>query len=297
MLSRSRASKPDFADAARKIARANSHLLDLERAAQAYFKKHPWYVGMMPTRRHGRFGIPAGERRPFPDREFSLIIGDAVHNLRTSLDYLIAACALAEGSEIDQTEFPFGSTKASVLKNLKRRVRPAGELAQALVLRARPYQRGNKALWTLAELDRRDKHRLVVPTTCITDVRITSGGWNDLQVTAVTGRFRAGKGTFIDAAPGYEEALMMEASYSPEIIFSGPASVRGKPCLLSLWLMSSAASKVLQSFELAYGTVAYSDALLRSIEQRILALSKRAGVSGDPNTSDVRMETGAERAV
>lgn len=266
--------KPNFADAARKVERANYHLFEFERAAKAFFDKHPWNVAMIPERRGEKFVIPAGERRPFPDRAFSLFIGDIVHNLRTSLDYILAACAVAQGNEIGQTEFPFGLRRSDIVSRLKRRVRPAGAVAEALVLAARPYRRGNGLLWAMAELDRQDKHRLVVPTACLTKVAITAGGWNGLPPTTVFGQFRDGKGVLVEPAVGYEEALMMEANYYPEIVFAHRSPLRRRPCIMSLWAMSEATATVLQSFEGAFGTIRFSRKLLEVSSRRLAAVGE-----------------------
>jgi hypothetical protein len=265
--------KPNFADTARKIERPNHHLFEFERIAKAFFDKHPWNTGMLPEQRGKRFVIPVGERRPFPDRAFSLIIGDIVHNLRTSLDYILAACAIAHGNSIDQTEFPFGLRRSDILPRMKRRVRPAGDVAEALVLAARPYRRGNELLWAMAELDRQDKHRLVVPTACLTKVAITAGGWNGLPPTTVFGRFRDGEGVLVEPALGYEKALMMEASYNPEIVFAHRSPLRGRPCIESLWAMSEATATVLQSFEDAFGTIRFSRKLLEVSARRLADLA------------------------
>lgn len=266
--------KPDFADAARKIGRANHHLLEFEKSAKSFFDKHPWHVAMLPERRGKRFVIPTGERRSFPDRTFSLIIGDIVHNLRTSLDYILAACATAQGNMIDQTEFPFGRSKSDILPRMRRRVQPAGAIAEKLVLAARPYRRGNKLLWAMAELDRQDKHRLVVPTSCLTRVAITAGGWNGLPPTTIFGEFRDGKGAFVEPALGYEQALMMEANYNPEIVFAHRTPLRRRPCIASLWGMSAATATVLQSFEAAFGTIQFSRSLLNESARRLASLAE-----------------------
>lgn len=272
MISMNLAQRPDFADAAKKIGRANHHLLEFEKSAKSYFDKHPWHVAMVPEKRGRRFVIPAGERRSFPDRTFSLIIGDIVHNLRTSLDYILAACATAQGNKIDQTEFPFGRSKSDILPRMRRRVQPAGAIAEKLVLAARPYRRGNKLLWAMAELDRQDKHRLVVPTACLTRVAITAGGWNGLPPKTVFGEFRDGKGALVEPALGYEKALMMEASYNPEIVFAHRSPLRRRPCIASLWAMSSATATVLQSFEEAFGTIRLSRRLLDVSDRRLASL-------------------------
>ena len=258
-------SHPNFADAVRKVERADQHIREFEAAADKHFSRHPWQVGMLPERRGKRFVFGVGERRLFPDRTFSLIIGDAVHNLRTALDYLLAACAAVRGGDITKTEFPFGPRRRDVVAKLARRVRPAGPTAERLVLAARPYPRGNAILWALAELDRSDKHRLVVPTACWTQVAITSGAWNGLAPSTAHGRLVDGRGALVAVAEGYEEALMMDARFEPEIVFARGGPLAGRPCLGTLKAMSLAVLDVIDSFEVAHGTIRFARARRRLV--------------------------------
>ncbi|WP_156359686.1 hypothetical protein [Sphingomonas sp. Leaf28] len=255
---------PNFADAIRKVERADQHIREFAAIADRHFARHPWQVGMVPERRRGRYAFSVGERQLFPDRTFSLIIGDAVHNLRTALDYLLSACALARGGDITKTEFPFGPNRRHVVSLLARRVRPAGPLAERLVLAARPYTRGNRLLWSLAELDRRDKHRLVVPTGCLTNVAITSGVWNALEPEMSAGKLIDGRGTRIPVPPGYEEALMVEARFEPEIIFGRGSPVARAPCVPTLKAMSRAVLEVIDSFEEAHGAIRFARQRLKT---------------------------------
>ena len=206
--------QPDFADAARKVERANVHIKSIDASATRHFARGPLQVSIAPFERRGRFVFGVGERIGFPDRTFSLLIGDAVHNLRSALDYLISACAIANGAQIERTEFPIRQRKTDVIKLLDRKVGPAGGLAKKLVMRSRPYFRGNRYLHALHELDRRDKHRLVVPVACATKVRVASGGWNNLPIVVSETIVAGGRGRLIPVPPGYEQAIMTEAIFN-----------------------------------------------------------------------------------
>ncbi len=253
--------KPDFADAVRKVERARVHIESFDAEASKHFLRQPFQVSLAPFKRRGHFVFGVGERIGFPDRMFSVIIGDVVHNLRTALDYLIAACACARGEPIHQTEFPIRTRKEDVKGLIKRRVGPAGALAERLVLRSRPYRRGNRYLHALHEFDRRDKHRLVVPVACVTKVRVSSGGWNDLPMiareTIVAGR----RGRLIPVPSGYEQAIMTEANFEAEIVFARDTPTGSEPCVEALEKMYSAVVDVIAMFEDAHGTLRLSAGL------------------------------------
>jgi hypothetical protein len=263
------ASKPDFADAVRKVERARAHIFKLDTEATRFFSRHPFDVSMTPFKRRGRFVFGVGERKGFPDRLFSLIIGDAVHNLRSALDYLIAACATARGCPIDKTEFPVQPYKWGVEKIIQRKVGPAGPTARRLVMESRPYRRGNRYLHAVHELDRSDKHRLVVPVGCMTKVSVTSGGWNDLphvtHETTVVGR----RGRVIPVQPGYENAIMTEAQFVAEIIFGKDTPVAGEACYEALRKMYLAVTDVIARFETTYGTIRFSSSLLANAPSEV----------------------------
>ncbi|WP_145206937.1 hypothetical protein, partial [Sphingobium sp. B2] len=175
------AEKPDFADAVRKVERANYHIDEFHRAAAAHFAKHPTSVSMVPAKKRAAHGFLVGDRMGFPDKALALYVGDAVHNLRCALDYLITACAKANGGREDRTEFPIvkaGGKKADLTKGLWK-LKDAGPLATELVKRARPYPRGNPYLVAVGELDRFDKHRLILAVQSSVDISVRTGGWNN----------------------------------------------------------------------------------------------------------------------
>lgn len=91
----------------------------------------------------------------------ALIVGDVIHNLRTAFDYIAIGL-----TRIESMSLPVGRTKQDLLA-LKRfrdvkEVDPA--LADFILDEIQPYHRGKFMLWELSELDRLDKHRLILPT-------------------------------------------------------------------------------------------------------------------------------------
>ena len=121
-----------------------------------------------------------------PTDPISLLIGDAMHNLRSALDVLAFSLAAAHTKPLpkeiaDRSEFPIFGNENGDGRDLFHRVnkktgRPAfgsGLIkidgwhpgAQAAVERLQPYKRGNEfrsdPLWLLHELDRISKHRLL----------------------------------------------------------------------------------------------------------------------------------------
>jgi hypothetical protein len=159
----------------RKIERADQHIKDLDRLRHRFGDEKkskavlcqvdpedPEYVvwRLVDTR------VPDGIR---------LILGDAVHNLRSALDYLVDILVRAnEATPGTYTAFPvwrkrgvpgrrpFGSLVAGKVRGVAPEVAYVFNALEA-------YEGGaHQALWTLDQLDILDKHRLpLLVTTCI----------------------------------------------------------------------------------------------------------------------------------
>jgi hypothetical protein len=105
-----------------------------------------------------------------PPLEWSLIAGDAIHNVRSALDHLASALVLANGSEVSRrTQFPIYDH----VPDQREERRMAGNLegmAAGDIQRIRQMQpyldlaaERSKRLLDLQRLDNYDKHRVVHP--------------------------------------------------------------------------------------------------------------------------------------
>jgi hypothetical protein len=109
-----------------------------------------------------------------PD-EFSCLIGDAVHNLRSSLDHLVRHLVLANtGAGLKpykRQEFPFYMSKGEYETGRHVKVEGVPHEAIKLIDETKPYKGGNDEFWALYDLDRLDKHQLLI-VTGLTDVGV-----------------------------------------------------------------------------------------------------------------------------
>jgi len=119
-------------------------------------------------------------RAPVP-LEIGRIAADAVHNLRSALDHLAVALAVANGADLDATRasFPIASnywefhrhappcspSTGHVAPSGKHAIRDLSELAQTFVEGKQMHERWDKSahLFELRYLDNRDKHRILNP--------------------------------------------------------------------------------------------------------------------------------------
>lgn len=105
---------------------------------------------------------------PVPD-EFALIIGDAVHNLRSTLDHLAYELTVAHSGRPlskaleERTEFPIFGPKHPSAGALDKKIGGVSADARQLIVGLQPSRRGaqyaNDPLWWLHQLSIIDKHR------------------------------------------------------------------------------------------------------------------------------------------
>ena len=99
----------------------------------------------------------------FPS-EIPLVLGDAVHNLRTALDLLACDLVRLNGQSAKGVHFPFAESEDGLDEQIKKKkFDRASPEAVRLLKKIRPYRGGNVLLRALHELDVMDKHRLIIP--------------------------------------------------------------------------------------------------------------------------------------
>ncbi|AZT82601.1 hypothetical protein EHN06_03050 [Marinobacter sp. NP-4(2019)] len=154
-----------------KIQRAEKHYAELS----ALLRKH------RPFRYFVETNFKTGEKATFAKKDeevanhAAIIIGDLVHNLRSSLDHTYWDCteqfAKSDG-EKRNIQFPITSTeralKESVIPGLPSRVSESFALA---LEELQPYRDGgNRNLCLIHDLDVMDKHKLLIPTGNFTKI-------------------------------------------------------------------------------------------------------------------------------
>jgi hypothetical protein len=89
--------------------------------------------------------------------DLALIAADAIHNMRSALDYLMAALALANGKSGGHPTFPICRNERLLMK--RDALKSISLSAQAFIKSVQPYASGCHVLWWLHQLDVIDKHR------------------------------------------------------------------------------------------------------------------------------------------
>lgn len=160
-----------FDSAYLKLAWGKRHINKMKRAIRSFEVSRPWefFTDLHPDKpQHVVQKVRLA--RPIP-KEFSLIAGDAVDNIRASLDYAVYAAAVSSGrAEIRNACFPFADDAIGLEKKLNGRCADVPTEIWPLLRSFKPYKRGNDVLVALNQARNRNNHALLVSCEGITQV-------------------------------------------------------------------------------------------------------------------------------
>ena len=134
-----------------KIERANKHIADFGASVVAFLQANTYTVRVEKDPESGDSLLQYGWANPAPIEKFSLVVGDAVHNLRSALDL-----AWNEVVSISNfSKFPIFETEEKLVTALRgRKMHEASpELWRLIVDVIKPYERGNNSIWAIHRLD------------------------------------------------------------------------------------------------------------------------------------------------
>jgi hypothetical protein len=162
--------KNSFREAYLKTERANKHIHDLDGYVREFAATDRCTFLIKHDPNGGCDTLQLESTQTIPD-DFLLVLGDAIHNLRSALDYAMHG---ASNIRDERTKFPFRDTRdeliAAINGGLKQKA--PKEVIDIIVDVIQPYERGNgHALWCLHELDIEDKHRLLIANTKLMLIR------------------------------------------------------------------------------------------------------------------------------
>jgi hypothetical protein len=151
----------DFSSAFLKIERAYLRMGEFERERRRFLDANPCKVRPEydPQADHTNYIVEHVE--PIP-ASISLIVGDAVHNLRSALDHVAASLVRANNKIPKDTIFPICASEAIFRVQGSRRIEEMSPADQARMGLIKPYLGGRDALWGLHRLDITDKHDLLL---------------------------------------------------------------------------------------------------------------------------------------
>lgn len=244
-----------------KIERAKKHIRDLDLVIRAFVDSQPYSIGAKshPVKEIHHTTLYVASVQNIP-ASISLIVGDAIHNLRSALDHLMWQLVEAAGGTPDENiAFPIywgtDGIQKYQSKTGNREIQKIGPTALNLLRAAQPWCSGDNTLRSVQELDIWDKHRLLILT------QIGYRGW-DVKLSP-KGTQHIAFPTFRDSSfpleidqeitniptSTYEQQSHKDFSLNVEITFGKPQIVHGKTVLATLEEMVKFVEGVVFAFE------------------------------------------------
>jgi hypothetical protein len=156
------------------IKRAEHHINDLSTQIGTYLAQKPFRLIASYDQEAGKVSTFIKQKAPIPDA-ISLVLGDAIHNLRSALDLIVFGMIGDKVKNPEPIQFPFAKHRDTFARTLEvRKIKLAGEKVVRAIEALEPYPGGNKWLSALHALDITDKHRLIVPVATAGEIH-----WRD----------------------------------------------------------------------------------------------------------------------
>jgi hypothetical protein len=148
-----------------KVGRAREHITDLDRRIHNFFAgpPNPYPILKSIDAETGDTVFKLGSCAPVP-RDFPLLIGDALQNLRTALDHLVWQLIISNGEVPDErnSQFPMNKSADEYKASSPRKIKGVAPEVANMIDKLRPYGGGNEDLYGLHLLNNVDKHRLLL---------------------------------------------------------------------------------------------------------------------------------------
>ena len=240
-----------LAGARAKIERAVHHLADLQVAVQGFREAHPNLI----VRDTDSEGAEKVFRTDLPEIpiEWSMMLGDCVHNLRTAFDHVICAAVRLNGkTPTDKTTFPISNCPVREYEPFARsRVEGTSQAVLDLVIRSQPYLGGREPFQIIHSLDVTDKHNAIIPVWA---------RFSDVQVfRIVAGRFThimTGNNVAVHPGQNPEIGRMTDSSggdhyfqFAFDIAFAKRGIAGGKPVIPTLLELAQLTQETVDIFD------------------------------------------------
>lgn len=242
-----------FRSAHLKIEWANKHIGELAAVFQRFLKSDFYRLGL-DEQSDGSYVLAFESQMPVPG-DISMLIGDAIHNLRSALDHVAYEIVADTGRKPSRhVAFPFAKSRQELIDAIK-----GGEVETAagktlvdlIVDTVRPYKGGNDALYAIRALDIGDKHKLLIPTVSVIGIRGVSGSGDGIKFRDLG--FAVGEGGKVNAI-GMRGTVKITDKGEPvfEVRFAKDQPLEGQPVLPTLHQLSQLVAGVVETIEKGY---------------------------------------------
>jgi hypothetical protein len=246
-------SKETFERIMLKAERADKHIDDLARKIATFENSSPYTFSHQDDTECSKRTFYIHITKEIPN-EFSLIIGDAIHNMRSALDHLATHLVdIGIPPKVKNPYYPIFETSKKYEAGKMGKIEGARPVAIKAIDATQPYKGGDgRPLLDLHTLNNSDKHRLVIPAWggLLAHTHPKSEKEHLEEILGVTFKGRIKQG-WLKAATGPihlkdgDKILTMPIaelqdymSFRIGIVFGEPEIVKGKQILPTLMNMS-----------------------------------------------------------
>lgn len=205
---------------------------------------------------YNRYGLRVLMTAEIP-QETGIIVGDIVHNLRSSLEHVASDLFFyANGSDARQrSKFPMHETDENLFNALERyEIKDKfPNVISAIRDAIRPTRSGNKLVWASGRLWNIDKHRIPIISYAITQIDgIEARGRNENTITASVAVEQGRCFGIVSSDAPLEITNSGDASFSVQ--FDEIGLFEGDPLVPTLCAMHDAIGEAITIIEQAYET-------------------------------------------
>ena len=193
-----------------------------------------------------------------PPPRVSVLIGEVVHHLRSSLDHLVLQLVLREGNTPDdRTGFPVcDDAEKFEDRPTQRKIKGVARSAAAIIECAQPYHRGpeyiDHPLWLIHRLDITDKHKLLIVSAHRSELSYLNRPPEFFKSIDILGSQDVSSNTAAQLARielhSSNADMNVKATTTSNVVFPELGSARHEPVIPCLEQFSQVVRGVIQSF-------------------------------------------------
>jgi hypothetical protein len=244
-----------------KIERAEQHAKALFATVDHWLADRPYALTLDVDQTTGEQVCRIHVKRE-PPMEWSVVIGEAIHGLRTALDLAVYSLSASDSGEpLRGTEFPIFINEPK-FRNTNRpgglwKIRGLSDAARKVVESVQPFHQGEgeperHLLWVLHQLNNADKHRSLNLTSAFlgqNEVTLEADGAVTLQRTQIGGNGPVEDGAelarwSVDVSGSGKVELKGQIAYGVAFDRAGPA--KGEPIQSSFHMLGNGVKSVVR---------------------------------------------------
>jgi hypothetical protein len=235
-----------------KIQRAKSHIDQLKTLTESHIADNPYRMSIQSDPQGGLTVAVKGDK-PIPN-EIALVIGDAIHNLRTALDHATWELIGIDGGTQDRwTKLPASATGKVDYEAACRGLKTPRDDTKQFFIDLAVYEGSGSPLYALHVLDNTDKHMILLPMLAAARIStinfLNPDGSTAMTMTDCTfGHGPDGVARLASLGPGMSVETDNNTKITPAIFFAPNQPLAGEPVLPTLDALANQAAIAIDAF-------------------------------------------------